>query len=1052
MTRKKAVQVDVASIKGENAVGIPTAFISYSWDDEAHKTWVRDFAARLRRDGVKTILDRWHAVPGDQLPKFMEAAIRENDFVLIVCTPQYKMKLEGRGGGVGYEGDIIQGEVLVQGNHRKFIPILRRGEWIEASPSVLAGKYRIDLREGAHYESNYQDLLRTLHNERERAPGIGPKPNFGPYPAIAETPDAPIAILSSTDEQNSRSSGSAGPGTVKATNLAHKDITIGTQTNIDHLTVQFPLPGHSAQRTLPTRVEEERYLARLIREIKTKAELYSPLHGSVRTQPAGKNANPLLSAWEGNPHLELLRHRSRRRERAAEEPGSQREYDDILTAFAAVHRAALLGAPGSGKSTTLRKLAVEVADSALKDPQAPLPLLVSLGNWTGDESLADFLVVAAPEIGWATNALSRAGRLVLLVDGLNEVPTATRAAKAAQVHKLKNDLHESTNIIVSCRSEDYVHELDLGLDTLSIEPLSPQRICAAVRQWVRSSGEAIKKADRFFWQLAGDERLAAVWEKWRSAGIGEDAFWNASDPKDHKKIYQTTTRQDDDLWRSHIRNPRSLVRLASNPFMLTMLFQVWVEDGEELPRNRGDLFRSFIQCLLSREGLVEESAGDRRLSQEGRCLLAGLADLAWRMQRERVGAGDRQSGDDFGVLTVVSRNAALEALGGETLLKKALNATLLEGTGELRFRHQLLQEYFTAQALEARLSKTDAEQLWPVERWWQRSGWEQTAVLLAGFQASDCTGVIRWLADAQPEVAAQCIVESGAELADRAGLLRELQVSWQARLSGAQREAQPEGRAAVGRALGRLSLDTRKGVGLTVEGLPDIDWVWIPGGEFIYQDGELRQVEGFHMARYPVTNAQYQAFLEAEDGYREDRWWKGLTDPDRQAEHAEWTESNHPRETVSWHEAMAFCRWLGEKSGAKVRLPTEWEWERAARGRDGRVWPWGNQYVAGYANISEPYGSAGPHSLGRTSAVGIYAEGASVEGVLDLIGNVWEWCLNENEKPKRMQAGDKQIRVLRGGSWQGHQINARAGFRHYRNPALRNYDFGFRVVGVVPSP
>jgi hypothetical protein len=197
----------------ETVNAIPTAFISYSWDDEAHKTWVRDFAPRLRQDGVETILDRWHAVPGDQLPKFMEAGIRENDYVLIVCTPKYKMKLEGRGGGVGYEGDIIQGEVFVQGNHGKFIPVLRRGEWIEASPSVLLGKYRIDLREGAHYESNYQDLLRTLHNERERAPGIGPKPNFGPYPAIAEAPDAPIAILSFTDEQSSRSSGSAVPGT-----------------------------------------------------------------------------------------------------------------------------------------------------------------------------------------------------------------------------------------------------------------------------------------------------------------------------------------------------------------------------------------------------------------------------------------------------------------------------------------------------------------------------------------------------------------------------------------------------------------------------------------------------------------------------------------------------------------------------------------------------------------------------------------------------------------------------------------------------------------------
>src|SRR3954466_20384 len=103
----------------------PKVFISYSWDDEAHKTWGAQFAGRLRTDGVDAKIDQWELVPGDKLPQFMETAIRENDFVLLICTPNYKAKADGRKGGVGYEGDIMTAEVFGKGNHRKYIPILR---------------------------------------------------------------------------------------------------------------------------------------------------------------------------------------------------------------------------------------------------------------------------------------------------------------------------------------------------------------------------------------------------------------------------------------------------------------------------------------------------------------------------------------------------------------------------------------------------------------------------------------------------------------------------------------------------------------------------------------------------------------------------------------------------------------------------------------------------------------------------------------------------------------------------------------------------------------
>jgi hypothetical protein len=321
--------------------------------------------------------------------------------------------------------------------------------------------------------------------------------------------------------------------------------------------------------------------------------------------------------------------------------------------------------------------------------------------------------------------------------------------------------------------------------------------------------------------------------------------------------------------------------------MLNMLYRVWRERGGVLPRNRGDLFDLFVEILLDREGLVAPEGADAqvRFTPEGERLLAALTGLAWAMQGRRI-AESGAAADDPGVLTLVGRAEALTALGGgpmaELLLKKALDATLVEGGEELRFRHQLLQEYFTARALRQRqqAGTLDAAELWPLATWWQRSGWEEAAVLLAGLYPQDCTPVICWLRDAQPEVAAQCLAEGGAEVADRPALLQELRIAWLRRLTDLDTEPAPEAHAAVGRALGRLGLDDRPGVGLTPAGLPDIDWVPIPGGDFLYQDGERRRIDPFRIARYPVTNALWQAFLDAPDGYRDDRWWAGLDDPD----------------------------------------------------------------------------------------------------------------------------------------------------------------------------
>src|SRR4051795_8500993 len=185
----------------------PKAFLSYSWDDDAHRDWVKLLAIRLRADGVDVTLDRWHAAPGDQIPAFMERAVRENDFVIAVCTPRFKERSDRRGGGVGYEGDIMTAYAFTVSNTRKFIPVLRRGSWEEAAPTWLLGRAKIDLSGEPYSESEYEELLRTLHGAREEAPPIGPRPNFGDKKGSQASPaPAPVTPLAESSTPRHQSS------------------------------------------------------------------------------------------------------------------------------------------------------------------------------------------------------------------------------------------------------------------------------------------------------------------------------------------------------------------------------------------------------------------------------------------------------------------------------------------------------------------------------------------------------------------------------------------------------------------------------------------------------------------------------------------------------------------------------------------------------------------------------------------------------------------------------------------------------------------------------
>ena len=154
----------------------PKVFISYAWESDDLKDWVKNLAIELRNNGIDAKLDQWEVVPGDQMPHFMEKSVRENDYVVLICSPKYKQKSENRIGGVGYEGDIMTAEVLQNSNHRKFIPILQSGDKDISIPSWLRGKYFIDLSNDSHFQKNFEDLITTILNARETAPKIGQIP------------------------------------------------------------------------------------------------------------------------------------------------------------------------------------------------------------------------------------------------------------------------------------------------------------------------------------------------------------------------------------------------------------------------------------------------------------------------------------------------------------------------------------------------------------------------------------------------------------------------------------------------------------------------------------------------------------------------------------------------------------------------------------------------------------------------------------------------------------------------------------------------------------
>lgn len=166
----------------------PQAFLSYAWEGDQHEKWVYDLAKRLQENGIRIILDLCDLAPGSDRLQFMERGIADSDFVIVICTPTYAEKANDREGGVGYEAMVITGALAERIESRKFIPVLRIGDWKSSPPIYLRSKFGVDLRNDPYSETQYEKLIRALHCEPIRLPPVGSKPEFADQPrAVATT-------------------------------------------------------------------------------------------------------------------------------------------------------------------------------------------------------------------------------------------------------------------------------------------------------------------------------------------------------------------------------------------------------------------------------------------------------------------------------------------------------------------------------------------------------------------------------------------------------------------------------------------------------------------------------------------------------------------------------------------------------------------------------------------------------------------------------------------------------------------------------------------------
>lgn len=249
--------------------------------------------------------------------------------------------------------------------------------------------------------------------------------------------------------------------------------------------------------------------------------------------------------------------------------------------------------------------------------------------------------------------------------------------------------------------------------------------------------------------------------------------------------------------------------------------------------------------------------------------------------------------------------------------------------------------------------------------------------------------------------------------------------------------------------------------------------VEIPAGAFLMGSDSIPdasprhrlELGAFRIGKYPVTNAEFRKFIDTHGYLRKEFWteigWRWLQSRPQIApgfwDDPRFNDERQPVVGVSWYEAVAYCDWLSKALARPFRLPSEAEWEKAARGMtDACKFPWGDQFEPGRANTAEL-------GIGATTRVDAFPQGASPYGVIDLAGNVFEWTQSkwgrnwqelEFQYPYRADDGREDVegsaaRVMRGGSWFNPYYEANVSNRARFLPGSRGSNIGFRIVEAV---
>jgi formylglycine-generating enzyme required for sulfatase activity len=394
----------------------------------------------------------------------------------------------------------------------------------------------------------------------------------------------------------------------------------------------------------------------------------------------------------------------------------------------------------------------------------------------------------------------------------------------------------------------------------------------------------------------------------------------------------------------------------------------------------------------------------------------------------------------------------------------------------LEFYHQLLQEYYAGHEMLKRDPLTLKEKWrlpWlesEMPKWARPEGnydplppppqtsWEETTIMASGLKPENDDRFVLAVNAVNPVLAGRCLREGKAE--GQPAVRAEVVESLLEAISNPRVALRV--RIAAGDVLGSLG-DPRIG---KLEP--------VAAGKFKMGDNDFEDSAPQHelflpyygIGKYPVTNAEFMQFVDA-GGYEEkDLWTKagwaakqvnGWSQPRLWAD-SRFNQPNYPVVGLSWYECLAYCNWKKAATRLPFRLPSEAEWEKAARGsRDARKYPWGDKFDPSRLNSDE-----GDQTVRSTTPVGIYPTGVSPFECMDMAGNVWEWTRSlwgkEIMKPdfkylyrpedgrENLHAGDEVLRVLRGGSWGDARRSSRCGFRNGLLPDLRVDDFGFRVV------